>query len=165
MNPSMQQSIWQQFGAAIDMMENAIKACPPDLWDTPARFWYNAYHAAFFTDYGLSGTPMEADYQPPYPFTKSEFEDDLLPERVYTREEVLAFFEHGRKRLHQLLSSATAADLLEKRFVSEYKNFTVFEWLLYNMRHVQHHAAQLNLLLRQNIDDAPSWVSITKQPL
>src|SRR5947209_15151636 len=28
------------------------------------------------------------------------------------------------------------------------------EMLLYNMRHVQHHAAQLNLLLRQNIDSA-----------
>ena len=34
-----------------------------------------------------------------------------------------------------------------------------FELLLHNMRHVQHHAAQLNLMLRQSIDSAPRWVA------
>ncbi|MBK8554122.1 MAG: hypothetical protein IPL53_24965 [Ignavibacteria bacterium] len=37
--------------------------------------------------------------------------------------------------------------------------YSVFEILLYNMRHVQHHAAQLNLLLRKKINMAPDWVS------
>jgi uncharacterized damage-inducible protein DinB len=27
------------------------------------------------------------------------------------------------------------------------------------MRHVQHHAAQLNLMLRQATDSAPDWIS------
>jgi len=36
------------------------------------------------------------------------------------------------------------------------------ELLLYNMRHVQHHAAQLNLMLRQAVDSAPGWVAKTK---
>jgi hypothetical protein len=30
------------------------------------------------------------------------------------------------------------------------------------MRHVQHHMAQLNLILRQVIDSAPNWVGRTK---
>jgi len=30
------------------------------------------------------------------------------------------------------------------------------------MRHVQHHAAQLNLILRQQIDSAPGWVAKAK---
>ena len=38
----------------------------------------------------------------------------------------------------------------------------MLEVLLYNMRHVQHHVAQLNLLLRQSINDAPNWVSLAK---
>jgi uncharacterized damage-inducible protein DinB len=42
---------------------------------------------------------------------------------------------------------------------------SVAELLLYNMRHVQHHAAQLNLILRQKIDSAPNWVSKTKTKL
>jgi uncharacterized damage-inducible protein DinB len=34
------------------------------------------------------------------------------------------------------------------------------ELLLYNMRHVQHHAAQLNMLLRRRTNSAPPrWVS------
>jgi uncharacterized damage-inducible protein DinB len=52
-----------------------------------------------------------------------------------------------------------------KRFVNEYKNYSVLEILLYNMRHVQHHVAQLNLLLRQGTADVPNWVSRTKRSL
>jgi uncharacterized damage-inducible protein DinB len=33
------------------------------------------------------------------------------------------------------------------------------ELLIYNMRHVQHHAAQLNMLLRERTNSAPNWVS------
>jgi hypothetical protein len=39
------------------------------------------------------------------------------------------------------------------------------ELLLYSMRHVQHHAAQLNLLLRQRTDSAPGWINWTEVPL
>jgi hypothetical protein len=44
-------------------------------------------------------------------------------------------------------------------------NYSVLEILFYNMRHVQHHVAQLNLLLRQAIDQAPDWVSQAKDEL
>lgn len=48
--------IWQQFGAAIDMLDNALRACPNKLWhgrlwhdpsERPAdsQFWYTIYHA------------------------------------------------------------------------------------------------------------------------
>jgi uncharacterized damage-inducible protein DinB len=36
---------------------------------------------------------------------------------------------------------------------------SVAELLLYNLRHVQHHAAQLNLMLRQTTGAAPRWVA------
>jgi hypothetical protein len=39
--------------------------------------------------------------------------------------------------------------------------FTVAELLLYNLRHVQHGAAQLNLMLRQTRTSAPAWVART----
>ncbi|BFP42551.1 hypothetical protein FGF1_33960 [Flavobacteriaceae bacterium GF1] len=48
------------------------------------------------------------------------------------------------------------------RWKNDYKDYPVLEILLYNMRHVQHHAAQLNLLLRQEINDSPKWVSVTE---
>lgn len=51
-------------------------------------------------------------------------------------------------------------ELSESWWINQSKtmNFSVIEILLYNMRHVQHHAAQLNLKLRQGMNDAPIWV-------
>ena len=40
-------------------------------------------------------------------------------------------------------------------------DLSFLELLLYNMRHVQHHTAQLNMILRQEIDSAPGWVKQT----
>lgn len=164
MSATIPELIGQQFGAALDMLENAIHACPDDQWDQHPRFWYLAYHTTFWTDYYLSDTPMEKDYHPPRPFTLSEFEDGALPDRIYKKEEVLTFLYHGRKRLEQQLQANTAEELLQKRFTSEYRSFSLFELLLYNMRHVQHHTAQLNLLLRQAGTTPPDWVSRAKTP-
>jgi hypothetical protein len=155
----MPELIGQQFGAALDMLENAINACPDDQWGGASRFWYIAYHTTFWTDYYLSDTPLEKDYQPPKTFTLSEFEDGQLPEREYSKTEVHAFLQHVRQRLQRQLENNKQEELLEKRFVSEYRDFSLFELLLYNMRHVQHHAAQLNLLIRQCGSNPPDWVS------
>lgn len=163
MSSTLPELIGLQFGAALDMLENAIHACPDNQWDHASRFWYIAYHTAFWTDYYLSDTPMEKDYQPPQPFTLSEFEEGQLPERVYGKTEVLDFLHAARGRMERQLQNNSQEELLEKRFTSEYKNFSLFELLLYNMRHVQHHAAQLNLLLRQGGTTPPDWVSRAKR--
>jgi len=43
--------------------------------------------------------------------------------------------------------------------------YSVLEILFYNMGHVQHHAAQLNMLLRQTINKAPDYVSEAEDDL
>jgi hypothetical protein len=43
MDNSIKESLWKQFGASIDMLENAMILCPPGHWDTDTKFWYNAY--------------------------------------------------------------------------------------------------------------------------
>jgi hypothetical protein len=66
--------IWQQFGAAIDMLENAVSACPDKVWSEEPKLCQLAHHTLFFLDYYLTDdTPMESAYTPPAPFTKSEF--------------------------------------------------------------------------------------------
>jgi hypothetical protein len=166
MEPSINTYIWQQFGAAIDMLENAINACPPELWNNGSRFWYLSFHTIYWTDYYLSDqTPKESDFTPPPPFTKSDFEYDAMPGQVYDKEELLQYLAYTRQKLHDQLTRISPEELLIKRFISEYKDFTLFELLLYNMRHVQHHTAQLNMLLRQGVYDVPQWVSRTAAPL
>jgi len=52
-------------------------------------------------------------------------------------------------------------EMADQRWInySRTMDYSVLELLIYNLRHVQHHAAQLNLILRQDIDAAPEWVS------
>ena len=68
---SLRAGLWQQFGAAIDMLENAILACPDDLWNDRSRqpeFWYLTYHTLFWLDLYLSGSID--GFRPPSPFTR-----------------------------------------------------------------------------------------------
>ncbi len=163
MNHEFKQTIWKQFGASIDMLANAITLCPVELWDTKARFWYNAYHCIFWLDYYLTAEP--SNFAPPAPYTFSEFDPSgALPDRVYRKEELLEYIAFCRQKCHLLISGLTD-ETANKRWTNEYKDFSMFEVLLYNMRHVQHHAGQLNLLLRQGIDDAPRWVSQAKEDI
>ena len=151
--------LWQQFGAAIDMLENAIHACPDALWGDRARqpeFWYVAYHTLFFLDLYLSDS-LEG-FTPPAPFTLSEIDPaGVLPDRVYSKSELLAYLEHGRRKGHLRIDGLTEASA-EERCRYRWIDLTKTESVLYNLRHVQHHAAQLNLLLRQAGHEAPRWV-------
>ncbi len=163
MDHSLKEILWRQFGASIDMLKNAITLCPMAFWDTERKFWYNAYHSIFFLDYYLTLPPK--DFIPPAPFSLSEFED-RMPERTYTKNEVLTYLQFCRAKCHSFIDSMTN-EIANSNWTNESKtmNYNVIEILLYNMRHVQHHAAQLNLLLRQKINDAPEWIYRTDDQL
>lgn len=160
MDKAIREILWKQFGATIDMLENAIRLCPEEVWKSDTGFWYSSYHTLFYLDYYLTYEPE--DFHPPAPFTLSEFDPNgLLPERIYTQQEVLDYLEFCREKCYQLINGLTP-ERAAKRWVNEYRDYPMTEIILYNLRHVQHHVGQLNMLLRQTIDDAPKWVSQTK---
>lgn len=156
--------IWNQYGAAIDTLENAIRACPQELWSDRARFpeyWYSVYHTLFWLDLNLSGG-VEG-FAPPTPYTLEELDPaGILPSRVYTQEELLEYLEHCREKAHATISGLTDESAQRLCRIGRDEG-TFVELLLYNMRHVQHHSGQLNLILRQTIDSAPGWVSRAKR--
>ena len=151
--------IWQQFGAAVESLENAIKECPKKVWGDkpgPHEFWYITYHTLFFLDFYMSGT--DEGFTPPPPFTLAELDPSgVLPDRVYNKEELIGYLEHGRNKSRKVIEALTEETAHQPCGFK--KDLTVAELYIYNMRHVQHHAAQLNLLLRQQTDSAPRWVS------
>lgn len=166
MDMELKTIIWQQFGASIDMLENAIRECPEKAWgDQPGQheFWYIAYHTLFFLDYYLSDSPE--GFAPPAPFTLGELDPaGQLPDRVYTKDELLTYLEHGHKKCQRAMNALTE-EKAHQPCSFEKPDITVAQLHLYNMRHVQHHAAQLNLILRQKTDSAPRWVSRAKNKL
>ena len=155
----MKKIIWSQFGASIKMMENAIKACPDELWGDRTQnpeYWYLVYHTLFWLEFYLTDSPD--DFTPLTPFTLSELDPEgLLPERVYTRTELLTYLEHGRNQFKNIIEKLTD-ETANKHYKYGSVEMSFGELLLYNMRHVQHGTAQLNLILRQKTDSAPGWV-------
>ncbi|NIV30348.1 MAG: hypothetical protein GWN58_12895, partial [Anaerolineae bacterium] len=59
------QAVKSQYYAALEMLKQAIKACPEDVWDAPgyeSPFWHVAYHVLFYTHLYLQ--PTEQDFVP-----------------------------------------------------------------------------------------------------
>lgn len=159
MHSNFNEILWKQFGAAIDMLENAIQSCDEETWYANDTFWYPAYHTLFYLDYYLSAEPDT--FAPPSPFGFSEFDPKgILPERVYTKPELLQYVAYNRNKLAHVVLGFDD-EYATKRFKNDYRDYSLLEMQFYNLRHVQHHVGQLNLLLRQSIDDAPKWVSQT----
>jgi uncharacterized damage-inducible protein DinB len=158
--------IWQQFGAAIDMLENAMLACPDDLWDDRSQrmeFWYAVYHTLFWLDYYLSESAER--FAPPAPFGLEELDPTgVLPERSYAKNELQTYLEHGREKCRATIEALTV-EKANQLYTFGSVDLSIGELLLYNMRHVQHHAAQLNLILREKTDSAPRWVFTAKNKL
>ena len=166
MDSQTKEAIWLQCGAAIDSLESAIRFCPEHVWgdrSSNPEFWYVAYHTIFWLDF-YSSESVE-NFAPPEPFGMEEMDPaGLLPPRVYSQQELLAYLAHSRqkcKRSVQVLNATNAHfNAGPKR-----PELTNLEMVLYTMRHLQHHTAQLNLMLRHTIDDAPRWVKQAKDRL
>lgn len=169
MNSTWKTSLWQQFGAAIDDLDSALRACPDALWRARLwhepevesfflpEFWYVVYHALFWLDLYLTGA--EEGFVPPEPFLLVEQnEDGPLPERPYTKNQLQAYLNDCRQRCQTTIESLTD-ETAQRRCRFSWGEVTFAELLLYNMRHVVGHAAQLNLMLGQNTGSAPGWVT------
>lgn len=167
MSESLNEILWFQFGAALQALENTIRECPPDVWASEGQepnYWYIAYHTVFWTDYYASETPDKAQFRPLAPLTTSEFDNTGLPERMYSQAEVLGYLAHVRVKVKAFIASLDE-EKLGQRFTVPRRDFTYLELTIYNMRHVQHHAAQLNLLLRQRTQTATGWVFRAREGL
>lgn len=160
MDTNWNTTIGRQFGAAIDMLENAMAACPDDLWadlSQHVQFWYVVYHTLFWLDLYLSGS-VEG-FAPPAPFNLDELDPvGIFPDRVYTKRELQAYLDYCRAKCHETIESLTDEDA---RRICKFRwgEPTFTELLLYNLRHVQDHVGELNLLLGQRTGSAPGWVS------
>jgi hypothetical protein len=162
---TIKEIIWNQFGATVDMLINVVSNCPENYFEQNPRFYYIAFHCTIFLDYYLTIPP--GDFIPLLDFTQEaekekpiEAIDELIPNKVYSKQEVVDYLKKSREKCRQLIDSLT-----EESFNQRFKegddlndmNYPILEILLYNLRHTQHHVAQLNMLLRQDIDKHMEW--------
>lgn len=167
-------SLWQQFGASIDYLAATVIACPDalwlaSLWKTPdtkpefSQFWYVAYHTLFWLDLYLTGA--EEGFVPPPPFILIEQnKSGPLPERVYTKDELISYLNDCRRKCQATIEVLTD-ETAQRHCRFSWGELSFLELLLYNLRHVHGHASQLSMLLGQNADIQPDYVTrIKKKP-
>jgi uncharacterized damage-inducible protein DinB len=170
-----QTALWRQFGAAIDMFDQAVAACPDALWverlwpDDPhdpeaagnGRFWVVTYHTLFWLDAYLAGSVE--DYTPPAPFALAEGDRAAHRPEPFSKEQLRGWLAALRQRAQGTLTALTD-EQADRPFAFPWRPeqpITYLELQLYSMRHVQEHAAQLSLLLGQHGTPAETldWVS------
>ncbi len=152
--------LWRQYQRALTALSQALERCPDALWeqrlweDEPGQwvasgfgtFWYLGYHALFWLDLYLTGA--EEGFKPPAPFDLVEMEAGESLPRVYSRVELLGYLEHCRRTCRATLETLT---LEEARRLCRFGwgEVAFAELLIYTLRHVEEHAAQLHLFLSQ----------------
>ena len=175
MNKSFQDILWKNFAAAIDMLKNIVAICPGEIWEKEKKIFYMAYHTTIFLDYYLS-SPVK-DFKPYLPYTLGDIDhlpqaaiDDVLPNEFYPKNEMLTYLTLTREKCRKLIC-LSPIEKFNSKWIDESEidmhglcpsiviDYSLLEILFYNLRHVQHHVGQLNVLLRQNANIAADWVS------
>jgi hypothetical protein len=168
MNEIWKKTLTEQYGSSLAMLENAMRNCPDGLWcggmwrdpAMPPEFsevWYTAYHALFWLDFYLSGAP--ADFAPPPPFTLSELDPaGKLPPRLYSRAELLAYLEIGRKKGLAIIAGLTE-EAASRVIKFNWGEMPYLELLIDVIRHNQEHGAQINMFLGQQAGINSRWVT------
>jgi uncharacterized damage-inducible protein DinB len=94
----------------------------------------------------------------------------VKPDRFYSQDELLHYLSAIREKCKKLVLLSSEQKLRE-RWITDaeitmhglcpgiVENYSILEILFYNFRHVQHHVAQLNFMLRQKAGIAADWVS------
>lgn len=161
MDENLKTSLWKQYGAAIDMLDDAIGLCPDHLWtavvwqdDEDARFgqfWFVAYHTVFWLDLFLTGS--SEGFLPPPPFIRGR-----LPDQPYTKDHVRAYLVYGREKCRATVEALTD-ERAQERCPFPWMEPTFLELQLYCMRHIMEHAGQLGYFLGQQGVTGMDWVS------
>jgi hypothetical protein len=166
---TMRSILASQYHAALAMLRDPIDRCPEDLWlDTTHRnaFWQIAYHTLFFTHLYMgkdraafrSWAEHQADVQQEDGFA-SDTDDasgrPMIPS-PYTKNQVLAYWAFCDAMVDPFVA---AVDLRSPESGFYWYTESKLEHQFINIRHIQHHAAQLADRLRATHDLGTPWVS------
>lgn len=157
--------IANQFEAAFCTLNVCIERCPETVWDGRVanhRFCQVAFHTLFYADFYLGssedGFRDQAFHRDHADFFRDYEEfDDHPPTWLYDRPSIKSYLDHCRRKASDTISSETA-ESLTARAAFPRRTFSRSELHVYNMRHIQHHAAQLSLRLRLDAAQDIPWI-------
>ncbi len=160
------QAIASQFEAAFLTLQKCIDDCPDESWNQPVAnhpYSQSLFHGLFFGDLYL-GANMESMKSQGFHQEHREFFEGYEelshheePTRNYERSFLQQYLDFCRNKARTELAAETV-DSLTQPVDSPWHSFSRLEMHVYNIRHLQHHAAQLILRLRINHNPKIGWV-------
>jgi hypothetical protein len=148
----LKQILIAQFEAALAMLKQCVEACPAEHWEgkiANETFRWNAYHAVFFADLYLSRDNEAFELRDLHLKGGDERGDAACV--GLSQADMLTYIPLVRQKLLDTIAAETEATFAGPSGFSWY-NVTRAEMHLGNIRHLQHHAAQLSAYLRR-VDD------------
>ncbi|MBA2117025.1 DinB family protein [Bremerella alba] len=154
----------RQYEAALCTLNYSIEKSPEPAWQGKVvnmTFDQAVFHTLFFTDYYLGKKPEELKQQA-YHRQHAEFFADYeemeprAQRQRYTKATLGDYLQFCRAKAKETLAVETAQDLAA---ACEFppKTFSRAELHVYNLRHIQHHAAQLVMRLRMDYQVDTPW--------
>jgi hypothetical protein len=167
MRDTMAELLIHQYEASLCTLHLAVAWCPESSWNQPVAAWkfcQAAFHAAFFADVYLQpGDDVDAlKRQPFHAEHEADFRDyEELEDReqvlLYGRPFVLSYIQNVRQKAQETIARESA-DVLAGPSGFRRRACSRAELHVYNIRHIQHHAAQLILRLRLDAGVDVPWV-------
>jgi len=167
MREILQELLAHQFEASLCTLHLAVTRCPEAKWDEPVgklKFCQVAFHTLFCADvYLQAGEGREAlrgqafHVEHAGEFRDYEELEDREPVLVYGKPFVLEYLQFVRGKARETVGRESA-EVLSGPSGFSWRKCSRAELHVYNIRHIQHHAAQLSLRLRIDAGVEIPWV-------
>jgi hypothetical protein len=164
---TLKEILVHQYEASLCTLNIAISRCPDANWHERVanlRFCQAAFHTVFVADAYLQPSDDEEAFrrQPFHLEHQSHFRDyeefkDRAQVNLYEKSFVLSYLAFVRQKAQQTLA-AESAERLAGPSGFKWRKCSRGELHVYNIRHIQHHAAQLSLRLRLDLEVDVPWV-------
>ncbi len=157
-----------QYHASLAMIREAIERCPEELWysEEPTNsFWQVAYHALFFTHLYLQ--PTEAAFRPWAQHQAAVQHPDGIPGPLdpasdlplipspYSQAQVMDYCGICDEMVDEAVDEL---DLASDESGFSWYPVPKLEHQIVNLRHLQHHTAQLADRIRSATGNGVRWV-------
>lgn len=160
-----QSTIRNQYEAAFRTLAICSECCPDVAWNAKVCNYVISqtfFHTLFYADMYLGPSPEAISDQAFHAehsavFAGYEEVENKMPTRQYDREFIAAYFDHCRSKADHAIQRFNEFELSEPSGFSWIQG-TAAEVHVYNIRHIQHHAAQLSLRLRIDHQIDVPWV-------
>lgn len=166
-NAAVRQVLKSQYHASLAMLREAIERCPAGAWSSAEQknvFWQVAYHTLFYTHFYLQADA--ASFRPWAQHQRGvQYLDGIGPPsapdavprvpETYTQAAVLDYWSFCDAMIDEAVD-ALDLDSAESGF--PWYRVSKLEHQMINLRHVQHHTAQLAERVRSAANVGIKWV-------